>query len=578
MTTIYTVELNGTEYDIEGPDNATEEQLKTAALQGESQAEKPKEYSRGFFKTYEGQPRGLLQKADVLAGKTALKGMDVLSAPYELAGEAIAAPIEGRRMIAPRIFGGEGAVDPFSYANKLMRSGAAGLTAPLRGQNIIQQAQAEYNRPQSNIDTAADIATGIGTSILAPRVASAPIEAATAGLSKIGGATNTAGKFVGKKILSSAFGPSEEALSMRYNKPESLLKSKHYQELGKEISEDLNQINKQIGQQTNEVWKTLTTLKSESRDKVIGILKREKADIQIKGGGPLGYENQRASKAIENFMNGIPKQKGVSAKLKHFLDQEQLKQIIQAADTESNWANPEPTATELSFRSFRHKLDTYLKDTNPEYAEKMAPISKRIELVDNLSKSFGLRKAVGKGGRLEPTDVTAGKFPLFLEEKREPTRKYLDQLKNIIGKDYLKEATSTKLSAQFEGGRPAGSRRTLAFGGAGAAIDMILPGSQGSAPIIGMLMGALSDTYGGNIAGKIVDGLRKSNPSKLMALKTPEHVMALVESIKKSSPGGIQTRNLDETTATEFFKQANGDIDEARRLAKEAGYTWEGMR
>lgn len=178
------VDING--QSVFFPDELGPEELNKAVSQAASQmGQKPKEFSQGFFKTYEGQPQGMAQRADVLAGKAANLGLNVLSAPFELAGEAVAAPIEQRKMTAPRLFGGEGAVDPFSYGNKLLRTGVAGATAPLRGQEMAQQAQAEYNRPQSGLDVASDITTGLGSAIVAPRVSGAPMEAATQGASRL---------------------------------------------------------------------------------------------------------------------------------------------------------------------------------------------------------------------------------------------------------------------------------------------------------------------------------------------------------------------------------------------------------
>ena len=550
------------------------------------------EYSQGFFKTYEGKPQGALQNIDVGLGKAANFATQSLSAPFEIAGESIRTAAEGiagnpTEFRSPALFRGSNdqnppAADTFSYANKLIRSGTDGITAPLRGQSITQQAQAEYNRPPNAVDTVSDIATGIGSSLIFPRASNAPMEAVTQGAGKLFSNVMPASKFVGKKVLSSAFGPSEEALSTRFNQPAKLLKARPFQDLGDELANDLNSINKQISDESTKAWDSLLKLKSEPRDKVVNFLNSLKKDLNVKGGGPLGSDNQRAAREIDTFLSGIPKQKGVSKNQAQFLDQEQLKQIVQAADNQANWANPEPTASERAFRTFRGKLNEYLRNENPQYAEIMDPINKKIEFVDNLSNAFSMEKSVGQGNKLRKKDITAQKFPLFLDEKRSRTREYLGKLKEITGKDYLEESKMTKLSDQFDGGKANGARRTLAFGGAGALADMLIPGSSGISTSLGMLFGALSDNYGGNIAGSIVDNLRKYNPEQLATLKTPEAVSAFVNSLQKSGVVSTQIQKapneITQEQAREYLKKAGGDRNKAREMAAKDGHTWKGKK
>lgn len=546
----------------------------------------PKEYSQGFFKTYEGKPQGALQNIDVGLGKVANTATQTLSAPFELAGEAIRTGVEGMagrptEFRAPALFRSNNdqsppAADPFSYANKLIRSGTAGATAPLRGQSVTQQAQAEYDRPLNAVDTVSDIATGIGSSFVFPRASNAPMEAVTQGAGKLFSNVAPASKFIGKKVLKSAFGPSEEALSTRFHEPKKLFEAKPFQDLGDELANDLNSVNKQISEETTKAWDSLLKLKAEPRDKVLNLLKVLKRDLNVKGGGPLGSDNQRAAREIDNFLSGIPKQKGTTKGMAQFLDQEQLKQIVMAADNQANWANPEPTASERAFRTFRGKLNEYLRNENPQYAEIMDPISKKMDLVDKLSTSFSMEKSTGQGNKLIKRDVTAQKFPLFLDEKRARTREYLNELKKITGKDYLEQAKMTKLSGEFEGGRANGARRTLAFGGAGALADMLIPGSGGLTTSLGMLFGALSDSYGGNIAGSIVDNLRKYNPGKLSTLNTPEAITSFVQSMKKSAPVSSQVQKGADNL---YSSNESGKAPYGNRVKQDGiVYKWDGTQ
>lgn len=384
--------------------------------------------------------------------------------------------------------------------------------------------------------------------------------------------------WTGKRLASGVLGPDVKAMEMRYSTPELLEKARPYQDLGSDLAATLTKIKNEAIDETDAAWDALTTLKATPRSSIQKIARKIQSEFKVTGGGPVGSENRRAFDEMENLIADIRniKQKGIDPELEQFLDQTQIKELIKSADLNAQWDNPYPGAREIAYRKFRGKLNEMLRDESPEYAQVMDPISKKIKLVEELSGSFGLKPQLG--GNLTPSDVTAGKFPLFLDEKRSATRMNLEKLKQLTGKDYPRQAELYKYARQFQEGatRPQGSRRVNLSGAVGAGAGGLVGGVPGGilGAMVGGIGGAYLDTQGGAIAGKAIDALRKNQGNiRQLGENIKSTTKATGRAIQRTPViGGIIGNILTNKKAKEYLKLANGDKKLAREMATSDGW------
>ncbi len=129
-------------------------------------------------------------------------GLDVLNSPFELAGESMRTAAEGlagrsTNFRPPTFLQNMGLANkteeppenPFTTANKLLRSGAAFASGLPQGlDNAKDVASQEYSRKPNAIDKTADFALGVGSGLAFPQVANAPMDAAVQGIKNTLGA------------------------------------------------------------------------------------------------------------------------------------------------------------------------------------------------------------------------------------------------------------------------------------------------------------------------------------------------------------------------------------------------------
>jgi hypothetical protein len=261
-------------------------------------------FIQGMFKTYKGKPKGLRQKADVALAKTTKTGLDVLNAPFEFAGEAIAAPLENRKAVLPTILGGEGATNPFSVVNKLLRA-TAGAASGIPSGTSLESARSAYHADRGNLGVAEDTAMGLLLGKVAPEVVAAPMDAAIVGTGKIlKGAKNLA-TATGKKAIRVGLGPTEEAQSALMNRPKDMSRQTDFKGLSERVATSVNNLSKKVSELDDAAWNTLPIDEALPKAKVISLLEETKKDFIGKGGVKIGSGDKAAVKQIDDYIERI---------------------------------------------------------------------------------------------------------------------------------------------------------------------------------------------------------------------------------------------------------------------------------
>ena len=399
------------------------------------------QYSQGFFKTYEGEPKGFLQNADVLAGKGANLATNALSAPFEAAGESMRMAAEGlagksTEFNAPRLFGGQGGVDPFGYMNKLLRTGAAGITAPLRGQDVMQQAGAEYTRPESSIDQAANV--GLTTMAMGsyPKIVSPE--------------TNAPGLFrksfaKGAKIL----GPSEDATLARLKSPETIKSAGEISNLSQEMPKVADKFTSLIEDLSNKADSTLSTsfyLEEGAipKDSVMGAIESSRNSLK----GTHSSEASPAKTTLDAYAKDYNH-------LSNTVSQRTIKNLILGLDRDlkpaykkfENPLNPPLTLEESAMFDLRSSLDDLLKGKNRKYAQIMEPLSEQIRQKKQFISKLGLKR--GEKFGYEPGDTTSNRLLGGLRDDKFETKRILKKAQDITGEPILNRVQNAEYLKEF---------------------------------------------------------------------------------------------------------------------------------
>ena len=445
-------------------------------------------------------------------------GLDIINAPFELVGEAIAAPIEQRKAILPTIFGGQGAENPISVVNKLLRAGAGALSGIPSG-TPLASARAAYHAPRGILGTVEDTAMGLLLGKMAPEVLTAPADAALAGIAK---AASTATKLASgavKKGIRVALGPSVEAQTLAMNRPQDIARQTDFTGLSEKLAQTTNELSSQLEQLDNHAWDTLLKLKAEPRSKFLNILRGVKQNFVGTGKTKIGDADRKAAAQIESYIQRIKdiKQPGRPANVEQFLDQPQLKNIIQSIQKDANYSLPESDPVNMAVKAARAKIDQYLKGQNPEYEEAMKPVADATAAIKDTVKRFGLEYKTNEG--FLPKKATVDALTRATKGKSPELDRTLTQLKNTTGIDFTDEAKLTAAKMEFDPGiqRTAGSRRAVAGGAIGAGAGTILSKALGLPPSIGATVGGAAGTglglsadyYGGSTAKSILNMLSK---------------------------------------------------------------------
>jgi len=171
---------------------------------------------------------------------------------------------------------------------------------------------------------------------------------------------------------------------------------------------------------------------------------------------------------------------------------------IQASTKASVYGNPEAGAAQGALKDVGGKLNSVLRETNPTYAEKMAPSAEAADLSSKLQDLFGIEKGI-------PTDKTFGKVGNLLKEGKPEEMTLAQKLKDLTGIDILTELQNAQTKENFGAEGPGGALKLLMTGlGFGAGHMTGIPGGGIGGAAIGRYTAESID--GGHLAGRILDG------------------------------------------------------------------------
>lgn len=243
----------------------------------EEETENPrKTFLQGFFKTYEeDKPRTLAQKVDIGVAKaakpvmdTVSTGLDILNAPFEVAGEigrrgVVEANNPGKfraPSVVQRFFPStrteEPPANPISLINKMLRAGA-GAVSGIPGGTPLESARAAYNAPRGMLGAAEDTATGLLLGKISPELLTAPADAAlNAATSAVKTGKNVAAA-VGKKVVRAGLGPTEKAQEILYNRPQDVARQTDFVDLGDRFAKTTDELQGKLSQLDDAAWETL---------------------------------------------------------------------------------------------------------------------------------------------------------------------------------------------------------------------------------------------------------------------------------------------------------------------------------
>lgn len=345
----------------------------------------------------------------------------------------------------------------------------------------------------------------------------------------IGGALGAGGHYVGKaisaipgafgsgvkKAMSSVLGPSVEAIDAR------LTNNSAIRQAGEEGLEGIAEkipgaIGSMKGQMSDLATKATDTLRSEPSAEFGGMRKWSlinqisKAQDELATNGQLiGEAKQAAFNKLDNIKNSIAGIKG------DMLPESTVKSLIQDIDPNINYADPLSGPANSALKSLRGSLSSQLKEGNPEYADAMAPISQRAQVVDYLTRKMNLKNVPGEGP--QPTDATLSSLKNVLNENKGVTQDAFGKMKEFTGTDIPNAVQNYKYAQEFNRPYTNGSRNAVTGAAVGGAIGHFLPVPGGS--FLGGAAGAMAGRYidkeGGAIAGHAIDWYVEHAPQKL---------------------------------------------------------------
>lgn len=441
-----------------------------------------------------------------------------------------------------------------------------------------------------------------------------------------------AGSFA-RKAMGALFGPSEKAIAARLERPSELASAKKIVDLGDDLAGSLETIKGQVKKGSEAAAKTLNPdLFNSPGVQTKGTVLKRITNLQNElrtGGVVVGEAEQMAFKKLEALKGRIKSMTdGKEGLFNNRISEQNIEGIIKSIDPDINWDSALHSVSNEKLMRLRTLLDRSLKIKNPQYREAIKPVAERMHVLEGSRKKFNIRS--GEGGKFTPDNATASNLEQALNEKKSVSRELLEGVKKFTKRDYLREAENSKLAGEFSPDveRSRGSSRTILGATVGATAGGLLGGPLGSAAgsAIGGGVGRIVDRQGGAIAGKIIDAYLKGGgfagalemkygPAFLKAAEEGSAaVTTLHKELAQTDPAykkfafeilntegrsilrpkklpkpmfravgnlaedvnAVQEplKVLDESTARAFLKQAKGDKEMARNLAREAGYQW----
>lgn len=358
------------------------------------------------------------------------------------------------------------------------------------------------------------------------------------------------GAKIGKELISTVFGPTQEAVNARFADSRGMQAAgeKEWVDLASNVTDVVKKATEKLNQKHEIARKTLSKNASLKEGGIGKESLVQGIDDTIKGlgvseGGPIGPAQESAigvlRKIKERLINSgeQPPQKITNVvewdtsgptpqqinrqviengnPLKTGVSENTLKDSIVQLDQNIDWNNPGAGPVNDALEKLRIKWDGILKSKNKAYERAMRPVSAMTRTINESSRILGLVDKPGEG--VSPGSNTEAALKNLSGMTRGNARKTLGKLKTITGSDIPAESKLQSLANQFKGGRAQGSRRVNLGSMIGAGIGSLFPGPLRPIGTIvgagtGGLIGARIDTQGGQMAGTMIDKLASMPP------------------------------------------------------------------
>lgn len=473
-----------------------------------------------------------------------------------------------------------------------VRPGAVYTGIVNRGKEILSNpARALYEKP---LQTALDVGSVAYPALKGTKVGSAIGQAGKLAATPIRSVLGASGDVLAsgtKKLASGLFGPTEEAITSRLANPEAIKMAagKNTAVLAGDVEKGYSEV---MGQIRSLEKQAKDVLRNSPRIEEGAIPKEEILKTIQKAKEKIGFTvtpgEESTKKVLDNLSENI-------SKLGNTVSETQQRDLIQKIRKAIDFGRREYGGEDRALMEISKNLSNQLKG-NSAYRQIMKKEAARMRLKNDLEDKFGIQRSVGEG--MVASDTTASKLNSILQEQKQVTSQpILRKLKGATGRDIIKGVEDYKVAQQFEPGmtRPNGSRRVNVGGAVGTAVGGLIGGFPGAGigGVAGVMAGSLMDKQGGAMLAKLIDGYvtaKKAVPS----LTFNEYLPAAVRGLQETEVGATGAKGilgspvpmaatmgtdnggekLTPNKAREFLKQANGDKDLARKLAREAGYSF----
>jgi len=461
------------------------------------------------------------------------------------------------------------AANPKTYFAGEMAGGAGQMAIPGVGASMTMPklmalgglqgfGASEADLTSGNLSDYASAATDTGAGVATAGILGKATPLALKGAAAIAKPVMKGLGWAGKKALSTVFGPSMEAVEQKFARPGQIGEmTPRVPELTARLPGIFKTLQKQISDLDTAAWKTLRTSANEKERAVpVSFLKDElmklKNSMVIPAGegasesAIVGSAHQKAAGVMDKFLKDVegfvpappppppvvkpdimgimPEAVPVAKVLPANISESSMKRLIQAADDNIDWNNPDLGPSNTLLENFRHAIDSRLKTNNPAYEKAMRPVQEKTELFNKAKQYFNLKKDVG-AGMLETTQGTEAKVGGLTAKGKTYGQELTEQLP---GQNLTKAVEDARLANEFVGGATQGSRRTtpatMIGGGIGHGVGQIV-GMPWLGSMAGMGAGAMAggaiDLQGKKMAGSIIDFYIKHDPARLGKFAAP---------------------------------------------------------
>lgn len=277
------------------------------------------------------------------------------------------------------------------------------------------------------------------------------------------------------------------------NNPEAIRNALTKSQVGEKAADIATDLGKASGQMSQEARGLLSSSNSPLDAKGLKDLAMETASKYYTEGNPATASDQASINAI---VDQYQKLAAIAESNGGEVPENVLRSMIdrmQDATKENTWGNPEASASQTALKEFSGKLNDALRQSNPEYAEGMAPSAELAKLAGDTKKQFALKP--DEEGNIAPSDTTISKLNSTLNEEKPQGAALMDRIKNATGQDLKDLLTNAQTAENFN--EP----------GTGLGMKALLPTlGYGLGRATGIPFGGIAGAGIGHFAGNAVDG------------------------------------------------------------------------